>query len=83
MFGLRIEVNIAGFDRLITLGERIMASIQDLKDTVAAEKAEVQAKLDSMSAQIDELKAIIAAGGNVTEAQLDEVKTAIEGIFTS
>ncbi len=60
---------------------RIMATIQDLKDTIDAEKLQVSARLTTLAAEIQALKDQIAAGGTITEAQLDEVKVAIENIW--
>lgn len=70
---------------LATLGQRqeaIMATLQELFDTVSAEKAQVQVKLDALSAQIADLQAQLAAGTVVTAADLDALKAAVEGIFT-
>lgn len=67
---------------LFNQGESLMATVQELKDAVAVEKAEVQAKLAELATEVQALKDVIAAGGNVTEAQLTEVLDAIRDIFT-
>lgn len=66
---------------LICLGEKNMATIQELKDAVANEAAEVKARLDELQANVQVLQDQIAAGGTITAADLDEVKAAIENIF--
>jgi tetrahydromethanopterin S-methyltransferase subunit G len=60
----------------------IMATVDDLKAAVAAEAAEVKARIDDLEATVQALKDQIAGGGTITEAQLDEVMVAIQGIFT-
>jgi len=60
-----------------------MATLQELKDAVAAEAAEVKARVDALEAEVQSLKDIIAAGGTITEAQLDEVLVGVKGIFTA
>lgn len=64
------------------IGECIMASIQELKDAVANEAAEVKTRLDELQEHIEALQEQLAAGENITAADLDEVKLAIENIFT-
>lgn len=51
-----------------------MATKQEVLDAIAAEKAEV-------TAAIQALKDIIAAGGTITPADLDEVITAVKDIY--
>ena len=64
------------------LKEYIMATVQDLVDAIAAEKAEVTAKIDALAAEIQALKDQIAQGGTITEAQLDAVLVSVQDIFT-
>lgn len=56
-----------------------MATVQEVKDAIAAEKAEVQVKLDALLARIAELE---AGAGGATPEELAELKAGIEGIFT-
>jgi chromosome segregation ATPase len=81
-------------DFLTQRSNEIMATLDDVKagiasiETAAAnEKAEVQAKLDTLAAQISDLAAQLAAGAS--PAQLDEVvsqlqdaATAVSNVFT-
>ncbi len=60
--------------------KRIMGSVQDVKDAIAAERAEVQAKLAALVQSIDDLKAQIAAGTGITAADMDELKTEVQAI---
>jgi hypothetical protein len=60
-----------------------MATLQEVKDSIAAEKAEVRAKLDALGAQIADLQAQLAAGTVVSAADLDALKAAVEDIFTA
>lgn len=62
--------------------ESIMASVQDLLDTVAAEKAQVAAGLAALTTQVQTLRDQIAAGSAATPEQLDQVLVAITEIFT-
>ena len=64
-------------------GDKIMASLQEVKDAIAQEKAEVVEKVEGLNAQIEELKNQIAAGGVVTAEQLDEVLDGIKNIFVA
>ena len=66
---------------LENLKELIMATKQEVLDAVAAEAAEVTAKVNELLAEIQRLNDLIAAGGAVTAADLDELKAAVEGIF--
>ena len=82
-----ILVACVGFIILIYLGGRIMASLQEVKDAIAAiaadivaEKNEVQAALADLKAEVQALKDQIAAGGAVTPAQLDEVIASLTSI---
>jgi beta-phosphoglucomutase-like phosphatase (HAD superfamily) len=62
--------------------ESIMASVQDLLDAVAAEKAQVASGLAALTAQVQALQAQLATGSAVTPEQLDAVLVAITEIFT-
>jgi len=62
------------------LKEQLMSTKQEVLDAVAAEKAEVQAKLDELLARIAELEA--NGAGGATPEELAEIKAAIENIFT-
>ncbi len=65
---------------LIEIGEDTMATVQEVKDAVAAEAAEVKARLDALQARIDEL--IAQGSSGATPEQLEEIKTLVQGIFT-
>lgn len=62
------------------LNERIkdMATLQDVKDAVAAEASEVAARVNALEARIVELE----AGGGATPEQLEELKVMVQGIHT-
>lgn len=69
---------------------KIMASIQEVKDAIAqvatdiaAEKAEVQAKIGEMAARIQALIDQIAAGTAATPTDLDALIAALTGIDAS
>jgi hypothetical protein len=72
-----IETNLAN------LKEYTMATVQDLLDAAAAEKVEVDTKLNALAAEVQALKDQIAQGGTITETQLDSVLTGIQGITTT
>lgn len=57
----------------------IMATLQEVKDAIAAEGAEVAAKIGALEAKIDEL---IAAGAGASVADLDEIKSLVQNIYT-
>lgn len=66
-----------------------MITKQDVLDAIAAEKAEVTAKLDAQTAQVNDLNAQvqalkdqIATGSPVTAADLDEIVAAVHDIVT-
>lgn len=65
------------------LGAQIMAQVDEVLSAIAAEKAEVAAAVDGLTAQITALQEQIAAGGAVTPEQLDQIKIAIGDIFTA
>lgn len=62
--------------------EHIMATVQEVKDAILAEKTQVQEKLAAVAVEIQALKDQIAAGGGATTAQMDELMAAIKEIFT-
>jgi flagellar hook-associated protein FlgK len=68
---------------LETTKEQIMATLQEVQDAVAAEAAEVTAKVNELTAEIQRLNDLIAAGGAVTAADLDALKASVEAIFTA
>ncbi len=59
-----------------------MATVNEIKEAIEAEKVEVQTKLDALASEIQILKDVIAAGGTVSEADLDEVLVGVNNIFT-
>jgi len=61
------------------LRELIMATKQEVLDAVAAEAAEVAAKVNELLAEIEALK----NAGGATPADLDELKAAVENIFNA
>ena len=61
--------------------EAIMATKEEVLQAIAAEKAEVVAKLDSLDTEIQALKDQIAAGTAITPADLDEIQNAVHDIF--
>ena len=60
-----------------------MATLQEVKDAVASEAAEVTAKVNELLAEIQRLNDLLAAGGAVTAADLDQLKADIEAIFVA
>lgn len=58
----------------------IMATLQEVKDAIAAEAAEVTAKVNELEAKI---VLLIAAGAGASAADLDELKTMVENIFVA
>ena len=71
---------LAGIE--VNLKEYMMATVQELVDAIAAEKAEVAGKLDALAVEIQALKDQIAQGGTITEEQLNVVLVGIQDIFT-
>lgn len=67
-------------DKINQWRSEVMATIQDLKDAVVAEQAEVKARVDELEAQVLALQN--SGAGGATPEQLDEVMVAIKGIFT-
>jgi hypothetical protein len=68
---------------LETAKEHIMATLQEVKDAVAAEAAEVTAKVNELMAEIQVLKDQIAAGTNVTPEDLDALLASVNAIFVA
>lgn len=60
-----------------------MANLQDVKDAIAQEKADIAQKLTELNATVEELKAQIANGGAVTPADLDALIASVHDIFTA
>lgn len=60
-----------------------MATLQDVKDAIAAEKAEITSKLADLDKQIQDLKDQIANGSPVTAADLDEIVSNVHDIFVA
>lgn len=76
-----LDVVVDALFHIIIRGNQTMASIQQLKDAITFEGAEVKTRLDELEATVQALRDQIAAGGTITEAQLDEVLVAVQGIF--
>ncbi len=73
--------------RILTNGESIMATLDDVKAALAqaatdatAEKAEVTAAISALNDTITALQAQIASGSVVTAADLDGLLASIQGI---
>ncbi len=62
--------------------DELIASVQDVRAAIDAEKAQVQARLNELAASMQSLKDQVAAGAAATPEQLDELKLAVENIFT-
>lgn len=57
-----------------------MATLQEVKDAVAEEAAEVKARVDALEARVAEL---IAQGENgASPEELEEIRTAVRNIFS-
>lgn len=54
-----------------------MAALKDLKDAIAAERVEVQAKLSDLAVQLKALQDQIAAGAPITPADLDALVVSV------
>lgn len=72
---------------ILTQGQHIMATLQQVTDRIAkiaadadAEKAEVAALLQGLKDQIKALQDQIAAGTGVTSADLDGILTALDSV---
>lgn len=59
---------------LIIAEKETMATLQDLKNSIAAKDSEMKAKIAGLEAQIAQ------ATGGPTAAELDEIKAGIDGI---
>jgi|SRR5687768_1238211 len=66
---------------LTTRSNENMATLQEVHDKIAAEKAQVAAGLGALQAEIQALKDQIGAGVIVTPEQLDALAMAVDGIF--
>lgn len=83
-----VHIHTADLDRILnavtTLStrEQVMASVQDVKDAVAQEAAEVAIRVSALESEVQSLKDQIAAGTAATPEQLDEILIAVRGIFT-
>jgi hypothetical protein len=60
----------------------IMATLQDVKDTIAQERQQVTDGIAALTAQIAALQAQLANGTVVTQADLDALNALIQDIFT-
>lgn len=69
------------FPEIFQRMEQLMATVDQLIEAVANEKAEVQEKLNALQNEIQALKDQIANGGTVTEEQLESVLSAVQNIF--
>jgi hypothetical protein len=75
-------------DMLLTLSAigtnqgEIMATLQDVKDTIAQERQQVSDGIAALTAQIAALQAQLANGTVVTQADLDALNALIQDIFT-
>jgi hypothetical protein len=68
---------------LIARTDILMTSVQDIRDAAAAEKAEVQAKLDELAAKIQALMDAQAGGTLVSEADMASILTDVQNIFVA
>lgn len=59
-----------------------MASVAELKALIAAEKAEVDAKLIELHDEIVALKEALEVGDGVTPEDLDDLAVLVKGIIT-
>lgn len=59
-----------------------MSTVQDLKDAIDAERAQVAQAFQEMSDQIQALKDQIADGQVVSQADLDAMVEAVRNIYT-
>lgn len=58
----------------------IMATLQEVKDAIAAEGVEVAAKIQALEAKIQEL---IDAGSGASAADLDDLKALVQNIYSA
>jgi hypothetical protein len=78
----RLEALQNSIDFLTRRSESTMATLQDVQDKIAAEKAQVSEAMDSLKAQVKALQDQLANGIVVTSEQLDALAAAVDGIFT-
>lgn len=69
-------VSTAGMLLLLYGGRRIMATLKELKDAIAA----VQTGVDGLETAISGLKDQLTAGSPVTQADLDELLISVQAI---
>jgi len=84
---VKIDLILARLAQLLDQGAHLMASVQELKDElvevkdgVAALKANGIAKVEALQAEVADLKAQLAAGTAVTQADLDSLDAQIDDI---
>lgn len=70
-------------EKLKCMEEKLMATLQEVKDAIAAEKAEVLAGVGALNDQIQALKDQIANGDPVTPEDLDALVSSVHDIFTA
>lgn len=58
----------------------VQTKIQGIKESVAAEKQEVQAKITTIAGEVQRLTVLLAGGGMVTSADLDVLMKDLEAI---
>jgi tRNA pseudouridine-54 N-methylase len=63
-------------------GNQIMATLQEIKDTIAFERQQVADAVTALQAQIAALQEQLATGTVVTQADLDALNALIQEIFT-
>lgn len=91
--GVLFVFTLAGFGvvylRLSTLKGEFMTTVADLstkieaiKATIAAEKVEVQGKIQVLTDEVTRLTALLAAGGSVTAADLDGLMAGLQDLTT-
>ncbi len=69
-----LEANLNLGERLMTTVAEIQATLDSVAAAAAAEKEEVTAALNALSAQIADLQTAIANGAGVTAADLDTLQ---------
>jgi len=79
---LHVHLHLEGIPDLLKIGERIMATLDEVKAAVAAEAQQVKDRVDALEAQVVALQEQVAAGGAATAADLDGLIVSIQGIFT-
>ena len=82
-----IHVHAASADAFLNavqlLKEQLMATKQDVMDTINAEREEVGAKIGELNARIDDLTQQLANGVPVTAQDLADIQDAVRGIFVA